>query len=417
MYELSAPTAILLDSDCGWVNSGSPRAKVFKLPSFSLKSKDGIIYYYSPRLQRKYKGNPIKELEKFLKKGFISVGYISYQYSTFTSQGYKLRNEKYPLLNWRKENCNSYDACFHFYKEQEVETCPYEDFCDDVVALKHKNGNYLQGVSEHVSNFKKSDYIKSIEKARLYINSGDIYQVNLSQKYNTSCISNACQTLVKFYESQPVPFSGLIKFDDHTIISGSMELFIRKNGNRVITRPIKGTARRGGDRVSDEKIKEQLKNSKKEKAENLMIVDLMRNDFGRICETGSVKVNELFRVNKYKTLFQMESEVEGVLRRGTGLPEIIASTFPPGSVTGAPKSRAIEIICEIEPHHRGPYCGTFGVFYPDMNFTLSVAIRIMLLTAESTCYWVGSGIVWDSDPENEYEETLLKAQAIRSALM
>ncbi len=417
MCELSASTAILLDSDCGWVNSGSPCAKVFKTPSFSLKSRDGIIYCYSPRSQRKYKGNPIEELEKFLKRGFISVGYISYQYSRFTSQGYKLRNRQNPLSNWGKEGCNFYDACFHFYKEQEVVDCPYEDLYDEMAVLERKNGNYLQGVSEHVSDFRKSDYIKSIEKARTYISSGDIYQVNLSQKYNTSPIGNACQALVRFYESQPVPFSGLIKFNDHTIISGSMELFIRKNGKRVITKPVKGTARRGSDRISDEKIKEQLKNSKKEKAENLMIVDLMRNDLGRICETGSVKVNELFRVNTYKTLFQMESEVEGVLRRGTGLTEIITSTFPPGSVTGAPKSRAIEIICEIEPHNRGPYCGTFGVFYPDMDFTLSVAIRIMLLTADGTCYWVGSGIVWDSDPESEYEETLLKAQAIRSALI
>ena len=116
-------------------------------------------------------------------------------------------------------------------------------------------------------------------------------------------------------------------------------------------------------------LKKELIESQKEKAENLMIVDLMRNDLGRICETGSVKVNELFRINRYKTLYQMESEIEGILKESITLPEIISSTFPPGSVTGAPKSRALEIIDELEPHYRGPYCGAFGIFYPDMDFT------------------------------------------------
>lgn len=416
MYKLSHPTAVLLDSDCGWVNSGSPRARVFKSPSFSIKSRDGIIYYHSPQLQREYKGDPIEELEEFLKKGFVSVGYISYQYSRFTSQGYKLRNKKNSPSIRKKGGGSFYDACFHFYKEQEIESCLYEDLCG-LTDPDHKGENLPKEASEHARDPEKSEYIKSVEKAKRYISSGDIYQVNLSQKYNAPCISNAYPVLMKFYEAQPVPFSGLIKFDDHALISGSMELFIRKNGDKITTKPIKGTARRGSDRISDEKIKQQLRKSSKEQAENLMIVDLMRSDFGRICETGSVKVNELFRVNEYKTLFQMESEVEGVLQRGVKLKEIIDSTFPPGSVTGAPKSRAVEIIREIEPHCRGPYCGTLGIFYPDMNFTLSVAIRIILSTTDSTCYWVGGGIVWDSSLEDEYRETLLKAKAIRSALI
>lgn len=416
MYKLSPPTAVLLDSDCGWVNSGFPSARVFKSPSFSIKSKGGTIYYHSPQLQREYAGDPVEELEKFLKKGFVSVGYISYQYSRYTSQGYKLRNKKTSPSSCKKDSGGFYDACFHFYKEQEIESCTYEDLCG-LIELNYKGGNFLKETPEHVRDPEKSDYIKSIEKAKKYISSGDIYQVNLSQKYSASLISNAHLVLMKFYKAQPVPFSGLIKFDDHALISGSMELFIRKDGDKITTKPIKGTARRGNDRISDEKIKERLRKSSKERAENLMIVDLMRNDFGRICQTGSVRVNELFKVNEYKTLFQMESEVEGVLRRGVKLKEIIDGTFPPGSVTGAPKSRAVEIIREIEPHRRGPYCGTLGVFYPDMNFTLSVAIRIILSTTDSTCYWVGGGIVWDSSLEDEYKETLLKAKAIRSALI
>ena len=170
-----------------------------------------------------------------------------------------------------------------------------------------------------------------------------------------------------------------------------MELFLRRDGGKISTKPIKGTAKRSKDLRTDRSIKKQLGENEKEKAENLMIVDLMRNDLGRICETGSVKVKELFRINEYKTLFQMESEIEGRLRENISLSEIISSTFPPGSVTGAPKSRALEIIDELEPHYRGPYCGALGVFYPDKDFVLSVAIRIMLALDENTCYWVGGG--------------------------
>jgi len=403
---LTSPTALLIDSDCGWENAGTPRVNIFKSPSFSISSRNGIIYYRSPDSEKKYKGNPIEDLEKFLEKGFISLGYISYEYSQFTNPNFKIKKGK--------EGFNLYDTYFHFYDEREVETCSYEELHN---RLGLKEVPESKESSKHVSDFTKNEYLKILEKAKLYISSGDIYQVNLSQKFNTSPINNAYSTLIKFYEAQPVPFSALIKFDDHILISGSMELFLRKNGNKIVTKPIKGTAKRSKDKTADKKIKKQLRSNKKEKAENLMIVDLMRNDLGRICKTGSVKVNELFRINEYKTLFQMESEIEGVLRNNSTLPEIISSTFPPGSVTGAPKSRALEIIDELEPHYRGPYCGTFGIFYPNMDFTLSVAIRIMLSVDNSTCYWVGGGIVWDSEPVKEYEETLLKAKAIRKTLI
>ncbi|MGI9534503.1 MAG: anthranilate synthase component I family protein [Thermodesulfobacteriota bacterium] len=402
---LTSPTAVLIDSDCGWVNSGTPSVKIFKSPSFSISSRNGTIYYKSPDSEKKYKGDPIEELERFLVKGFISVGYISYEYSQYTNSRFKIKRNK--------EGFNSYDTYFHFFNEDEIESCNYEDISEKI-AIKKGSGSGED--SNHTSNFSRSEYINIIEKAKLYISSGDIYQVNLSQKFSTSSINNIYSTLVNFYEAQPVPFSALIKFDDHILISGSMELFLRKNGDKIVTKPIKGTAKRSKDKIGDKKIKEQLRGSIKEIAENLMIVDLMRNDLGRICKTGSLKVNELFRINEYRTLFQMESEIEGVLNHNIKLPEIIYSTFPPGSVTGAPKSRALEIIDELEPHYRGPYCGAFGIFYPDMDFTLSVAIRIMLSAENKTCYWVGGGIVWDSEPEKEYEETFLKAKAIRKAL-
>jgi len=399
------PTAVLLDSDCGWVNSGKTSVKIFKNPSFSLSSKDGVISYRSANSEKSYNADPIEELERYLKEGFISVGYISYEYSQHTNSRFVIKS--------LKEGFNSYDTYFHFYDQKEIESCKYDDIFD-ILGLNKANGS--SGNSEHISNFTKREYIQTIKKAKSYIRSGDIYQVNLSQKFNTSKIDDTFSALIKLYEAQPVPFCALIRFDDHTFISGSMELFLRRKGNNITTMPIKGTAKRSNDKSMDKEIREQLTASKKEKAENLMIVDLMRNDLSRICETGTVKVNELFRINEYRTLFQMESEVSGVLRKNTRLLEIISSTFPPGSVTGAPKSRALEIIDELEPHYRGPYCGVFGVFYTDMDFTLSVAIRIMLSNEKNTYYWVGGGIVWDSDPEREYEETILKAKAIRKTL-
>lgn len=399
------PTTILIDSDCGWEDSGSPKAKILNTPSFSISSTNGTIQFLSENSEKSYKACPIEELEKYIGRGYTATGYLSYEYSRYTNRKFSIKRNK--------KGFNSYDACFHFYKEDQIEECEYGELYERL-GLKPDAG--ADNNSSHISNFTKDEYLKIIEKARKYIGSGDIYQVNLSQQFSTSSLENSYLTLLKFYEAQPVPFSSLFKFKDHTLISGSMELFLRKKGNSVYTKPIKGTAKRSKDKKTDNRIKKLLEESQKEKAENLMIVDLMRNDLGRICRTGSIKVNELFRINRYRTLYQMESAIEGELKENITLPKIISSTFPPGSVTGAPKSRALEIIDELEPHYRGPYCGAFGIFYPDMDFTLSVAIRVMFSDENNTCYWVGGGIVWDSEPLKEYEETLLKSKAIRKSL-
>jgi anthranilate/para-aminobenzoate synthase component I len=195
-----------------------------------------------------------------------------------------------------------------------------------------------------------------------------------------------------------------------------MELFLRKTGRKIVTKPIKGTRKKGFSVEEDAILKAELISSQKERAENLMIVDLMRNDLGRVCNYGTVKVNNLFNIESYATLHQMVSEVEGYLKDEIRIGDIIKSTFPPGSVTGAPKRRAVELIDELEPHVRGPYCGAIGIFYPNGDFTLSVGIRIMLVKKCIGTFWVGGGIVWDSDPEKEFDETLVKARAIQKAL-
>jgi anthranilate/para-aminobenzoate synthase component I len=195
-----------------------------------------------------------------------------------------------------------------------------------------------------------------------------------------------------------------------------MELFLRKKGDKLTTNPIKGTIKRGKTEEIDTILKAKLISSAKERAENLMIVDLMRNDLGRISKIGSVKVNKLFEVETFSTLHQMVSEVEGEIHEKITISEIMKNIFPPGSVTGAPKRRTLEVIDELEPHLRGPYCGTIGIFYPNGDFTLSVAIRIMLTQLGKATFFVGGGIVWDSDPKKEFDETILKSEAITKAM-
>jgi len=265
------------------------------------------------------------------------------------------------------------------------------------------------------SNMDLTEYKDMVVRAKSYIESGDIYQANLSQRYTAQFNVPPLPYFLRFYRAQPVPYGCYMDFGRFQLISGSMELFLRKSGNKLLTRPIKGTRRRGQTDELDTVMRAELVGSSKERAENLMIVDLMRNDLGRICEPGSVQVNNLFEINSFSTLHQMVSEVEGTLSGDKKVSEIIDNVFPPGSVTGAPKKRTLEVIDELEPHLRGPYCGALGIFYPDGDFVLSVGIRLLVTQAEKATFWVGGGIVWDSDPEKEYEETLLKSYAVKKA--
>lgn len=195
-----------------------------------------------------------------------------------------------------------------------------------------------------------------------------------------------------------------------------MEQFVEKRGDIITTKPIKGTSKRNQHKSKDDQIKANLSTNPKEKAENLMIVDLMRNDLSRVCKPATVKVNKLFNVKSYRTLHQMESEITGQLLQDKRLKDIIYSVFPPGSVTGAPKKRSIQIIDELENHSRGPYCGCAGVFSPNGDFTLCVSIRTAILEGNTINYWAGSGIVYDSDAEKEYQETLLKQKAFLNSI-
>ncbi len=257
-------------------------------------------------------------------------------------------------------------------------------------------------------------YAQKIAAIQEYIRSGDTYQVNFTDTLHFDFSGSPEAMFAALSASQPVPYSAFLHGENWHILSFSPELFFRVKDRRIVTRPMKGTARRGADIAEDEAIAEWLQNDSKNRSENVMIVDLMRNDLGRICEYGSVKVERLFAVEKYETLFQMVSEVSGTLRTGVRYSDIFESLFPCGSVTGAPKHRTMEIIRQLERGPRGVYTGAIGFFSPAREAVFNVPIRTVVLQNNHGEMGVGSGIVIDSQAEDEYRECLLKSEFLTS---
>ena len=264
------------------------------------------------------------------------------------------------------------------------------------VKASPSGGHYLRFLS---SSLDEEEFKRRVEKIKGYIAQGDVYQINLTSRLDFELKGSPRDLFLSFYNRQPVPYAFFLDLGDLFILSGSMELFLRRRGERIESKPIKGTG----------KDPEEILSSEKERAENLMITDMMRNDLGRISRTGSVRVEELFKVERYRTLCQMHSTVVGETEED--LTEILLATFPPASVTGAPKFRAVQIIDELEPHPRGYYCGTAGFLKRNGDFTLSVLIRTAYGGGSKVSYFAGCGIVWDSDPDKEWSELILKTKA------
>jgi para-aminobenzoate synthetase/4-amino-4-deoxychorismate lyase len=251
-------------------------------------------------------------------------------------------------------------------------------------------------------------YRERFEQVKNYIAAGDIYQLNLTFKAHFDFTGDARLLFAELREKQPVAYGALIETDDFAVLSISPEVFLQRNGQEISTRPMKGTVARGPTTELDEARQQWLRTDAKSRAENLMIVDLMRNDFGRVAETGSVTVSDLFTVEPYSTLHQMTSGVRARVRADVGLAELVANIFPPGSVTGAPKMRAIEIIRELETNPRGVYTGAVGMVAPDGDASFNVAIRTLTICDGKGEIGIGSGIVQDSSAAAEYDECLLK---------
>lgn len=266
------------------------------------------------------------------------------------------------------------------------------------------------------SNFTKDQYLAAVERARKYIIDGDIFEVNLSQRFEASFEGDAYGLYEVLRRINPAPFAAYLGFDDVRVVSSSPERFLRKTGDGVETRPIKGTRRRGHDAVEDKRLANELLSSAKDRAENIMIVDLERNDLGRVCRYGSVRVSELAILETYSTVFHLTSAVEGRLRPDKTNADLLRAMFPGGSITGAPKVRAMQIIEELEPTRRSVYTGSIGYMGFDGNIDLNIAIRTFLIKGGRAYFQAGGAVVYDSDPESEYEETMHKAKALFEAL-
>ncbi|MDQ3687644.1 MAG: aminodeoxychorismate synthase component I [Acidobacteriota bacterium] len=276
------------------------------------------------------------------------------------------------------------------------------------------------------SNFTRDEYLAAVRRVKEHIFAGDIYQANLTQQITCSLPSDVTpeDVFVRLRRDHPASFAAFLRRGEDVVVSASPERFLRtevgqagdESGRVIEAWPIKGTRRRGRDAEEDARLRAELLASEKDRAENVMIVDLLRNDLGRVCRFGSIEVTELCALQEHPTLFHLVSKVRGRLREDATAGRIIRAAFPCGSITGAPKIRAMEIIDEIETAPRGLSMGSIGYFSFDGRIDLSVAIRTMTIRKNTARFNVGGGIVADSDPAEEYEESLLKARALLKAL-
>ena len=420
-------------------------------PFLTIQCKDGFITQYEEGIKRSFRGNVFDQLRSLLDKYRLNtknekisfpflggaVGFLSYDLGFCLEKIYRKNFDdlKIPDL-WLA----FFDVilCIDRYKDKVLifssgfpETsprlrkkrgnCRLKDFlnrlndinvADNLFSKRWgSNRNY-----ELKSNFNHTDYIKAVNKSLDYIVRGDIYQINLSQRFYTKTDLSSEQLYMNLKNVFPVPFGGMLKTEDFSIISGSPERFLKYDGRFLITRPMKGTRPRSRNGILDRKFKKALENSKKDKAELLMIVDLERNDLGKVCDYGSVKVESLRNFEEYSTVFQTTSQIRGRLYSEMDRVDIIKACFPGGSITGCPKIRAMQIIEELEPNRRGIYTGSFGYFGFNGNMDFNILIRSFFKKNRDIYFSVGGGIVYDSKPESEYQETLVKAEALKKAL-
>jgi len=272
------------------------------------------------------------------------------------------------------------------------------------------------GQGHPVSDTGREGFMAGVERVRAYIASGDVYQVNLAHRYACRCTVSDDVLYARLRALSPAPFGAYLNFGYTRLLSVSPERFLSLRGATVSTRPIKGTRPRGATPEEDARLRAELEASAKDHAELLMITDLERNDLGRVCRIGSVRVPVLRMTEAHPTVWHLVSEVTGELAEGRDAIDLLRASFPGGSITGAPKVRAMQVIAELERNRRGPYTGSIGYLGLDGDADLNIAIRTVVRAGDHAVYHVGGGITWDSDPEAEYEETLAKGRALRAAL-
>ncbi len=405
-------------------------------PFLVFKSKGKRITVSVNGSEKKVYGDPFEALNSLLGKykgdypGFFSPGALG-----FFSYDLGWQIEKLPdkgiddlelpdiclgfydtifLIDHREKCLTALSANLQGENERSFKSAFREKTCliEKMPADESRHEECAADIKKFSSNVSYEQYIQSIGKIKDYIASGDVYQINFAQRLEAEGVFSPSAMYTKIRKVNPTAYSGYFNAGEFLLLSNSPEIFLLKEGMKVMTKPMKGTRPRGTSRKEDERYRKELMASAKDKAELVMIVDLERNDIGKVCRYGTVKVRKLQQVESYKTVFQTTSLVEGVLNEGVSQVDLLKAAFPGGSITGAPKIRAMEIIEELEPNKRAFYTGSMGYLGFNGNMELNILIRTILLKGNRLYYPVGGGIVWDSSPEGEYEETMTKAKSL-----
>lgn len=379
----------------------NPGTAIFYTPAYY---EDSVAYLFTeePEIiiiaERSDFKNTLKEIDEYIAKDFSGFGFINYE------AGYLLEDKLTGLLKYT----NNALIKFFFFRKEKVKVINSSEID---LALNREKKEY------HINNFMlnttQEEFFDAVKKIYHYIAEGDTYQVNYTLKGKFNFEGDLISFFKQMIFNQSAKYSAFINYGDSFIISLSPELFFSLENRVLKTCPMKGTLQRGYNKSDDSLAAYSLRNSEKNRAENLMILDLLRNDMGKISEFGSVRLRKLFAVEKYETLLQMTSEVESLLREDIFFSDIIKNIFPCGSVTGAPKISTMKIINELEKEERGIYTGAVGLIHQEKQI-FNVAIRTIDLMKDRDGKFkgeigIGSGIVWDSNPEKEYEEVLLKS--------
>jgi para-aminobenzoate synthetase component 1 len=356
-------------------------------------------------------------LDSFINKNRWTFGHLSYN----------LKEELHHLVSKKEDNIKFPRFFFftpkHLLIIKEDKLIIESEYPDEVyrqlVHEKRKKDVIYEAIQIQ-QKFTREEYLEKIRALQQHILRGDCYEINFCQEFFAPEVNiNPADVYSRLTEFSPNPFAALYKLHDKFLICASPERFLTRKGKRLYSQPMKGTIKREVNNTQeDERLKKELMQSAKDQSENVMVVDLVRNDLSRICLDGSVKVDELFGVYTYPQVHQMISTISGELKPDVRFSEILEATFPMGSMTGAPKYKVMELIDRYEVSNRGIFSGSVGYFSPNGDFDFNVVIRSIMYNATSKylSYQVGSGITFYSDPKKEWEECLLKAEAIRKVL-
>ena len=384
--------------------------------------------------------NPLKDIENFLRQNKAQaipdlpdfhgglVGYFSYE--TIRHIEKKLQNsskEKLPYPDISLMVSDEVVIYDNLKKSLFIVVHGNEDTekeCHERIELIHKKileplpsqKASKKGVINFESSVKKEDYLEAIKKIKNYIVEGDVMQVVYGQEFSTKFEGSPIDLYRSLRKLNPSPYMYLMKIDDLHIVGASPEILVRLQNEEVTVRPIAGTVKRGKDNKEDKELADKLKSDPKEIAEHLMLIDLGRNDVGRIAEVGSVETTEEMKIEKYSHVMHLVSNVVGKIKKGLTSIDVLKATFPAGTLSGAPKIRAMEIIDELEPDRRGVYGGAVGYLSWTGNMDVAIAIRTAVIQGKNLSVRAGGGIVYDSDPESEYQESLNKAMSIMKAV-